>query len=105
MGTKWRCLAFVHSAIFGKNKTQCITTHTSYISNVKHGGGGVIIWVCFAATVPVKLAVINIMMNSILYQNVLEINVRLSVQQLKLGHNCLIEQGSDLKHNRKSTSE
>lgn len=39
---------------------------------MKHGGGGVIIQVCFAATGPRKLAVIDTMMNSTLYKNILE---------------------------------
>lgn len=50
-------------------------------------GGAVIIWACFAAMGPGKLAVVQTRMNSTLYQNILEINVRPSVQQLKLGRN------------------
>jgi len=49
------------------------------------GGGGMMIWACFAATGPGHLAVIKSSMNSSVYQSILESNVRPSVQQLKLG--------------------
>lgn len=48
------------------------------------------IWACFTATGPGKLPVIEATMNSMLYQNVLETNVRPSVQQLGLWNRRMI---------------
>ena len=59
--------------------------HKHLIPAVKHGGGGLIIWACSAATGPGHLAVIESTMNSSGYQSIPESNVRPSVPQLKLG--------------------
>ena len=50
------------------------------IPTVKHGGGSVMVWGCFAASGPGRLAVIDGTMNSALYQKILKENVRPSVQ-------------------------
>jgi len=64
--------------------------HKHLIPTVKHGGGGLMIWACSAATGPGHLAVIESTMNSSVYQSILESNVRPSVWQLKLGWNWVI---------------
>ncbi|KAK3555983.1 hypothetical protein QTP86_032846 [Hemibagrus guttatus] len=51
---------------------------------VKYGGGSVMVWGCFAASGPGRLAVINGTMNSAVYQKILKENVRPSVCDLKL---------------------
>ncbi|KAK3530954.1 hypothetical protein QTP70_007256 [Hemibagrus guttatus] len=51
---------------------------------VKYGGGSVMVWGCFAASEPGRLAVINGTMNSAVYQKILKENVRPSVCDLKL---------------------
>ena len=51
----------------------------------KHGDRGVRIWAGFAATEPEQLTVIESIMNSSEYQSILELNVRPTVRQLKLG--------------------
>ena len=53
MRAKWRCLTTIHYT-FGKNQTDL------WCYGVKHGGGGVMIWVCSAATRPGHLVVIFI---------------------------------------------
>ncbi len=54
------------------------------IPTVKYGGGSVMVWGCFAASGPGRLAVINGTMNSAVYQKILKDNVRPSVRDLKL---------------------
>uniref|UniRef100_A0A8C6P1G5 Transposase Tc1-like domain-containing protein n=1 Tax=Nothobranchius furzeri TaxID=105023 RepID=A0A8C6P1G5_NOTFU len=75
------------------------------IPTVKHGGGSVMVWGCFAASGTGRLAVINGTMNSTVYQNILKENVRPSVCQLKLKTSWLLQQDNDPKHTSKSTSE
>ncbi len=49
------------------------------IPSVKHGGGSIMAWACFAASWPGQLAIIDGRMNSELYQQILNENVRTSV--------------------------
>uniref|UniRef100_A0A671RAJ2 RNA helicase n=1 Tax=Sinocyclocheilus anshuiensis TaxID=1608454 RepID=A0A671RAJ2_9TELE len=58
--------------------------HKNLIPSVKHGGGGgiIMVWVCFAASGPRRLAIIDGTMNSELYQQILKENVRTSVREL-----------------------
>ncbi len=74
------------------------------IPTVKHGGGTVMVWGCFAASGPGRLAIIDGTMNSALYQKILKENVRLSVCDLKLKRTWVKQQDNDPKHTRKSTS-
>ncbi len=73
-------------------------------NKVKHGGG-VMIWGCFAASGPGRLAIIDGTMNSALYQKILKENVRPSVCDLKLKRTWVMQQDNDPKHTSKSTSE
>ncbi|KAK3556490.1 hypothetical protein QTP70_008318 [Hemibagrus guttatus] len=75
------------------------------IPKVKYGGGSVIVWGCFAASGPGRLAVINGTMNSAVYQKILKENVRPSVCDLKLKRTWVLQQDNDPKHTSKSTSE
>ncbi len=75
------------------------------IPTVKYGGGSVMVWGCFAASGPGRLAVINGTMNSAVYQKILKDNVRPSVRDLKLKRTCVLQQDNDPKHTSKSTSE
>ena len=63
------------------------------------------VWGCFAASGPGRLAVIDGHMNSALYQKILKENVRPSVQDLKLKRTWVMQQDNDPKHTSKSTSE
>uniref|UniRef100_A0A803JTH1 Uncharacterized protein n=1 Tax=Xenopus tropicalis TaxID=8364 RepID=A0A803JTH1_XENTR len=56
------------------------------VKYVKYGGGSVMVWGCFAASGPGRLAVIDGTMNSTVYQKILKENVRPSVRQL----NCVM---------------
>ncbi|KAK3567383.1 hypothetical protein QTP86_019883, partial [Hemibagrus guttatus] len=75
------------------------------IPTVKYGGGSVMVWGCFAASGPGRLAVINGTMNSAVYQKILKENVRPSVCDLKLKRTWVLQQDNDPKHTCKSTSE
>ncbi|KAK3556981.1 hypothetical protein QTP70_022323 [Hemibagrus guttatus] len=72
---------------------------------VKYGGGSVMVWGCFAASGPGRLAVINGTMNSAVYLKILKENVRPSVFDLKLKRTWFLQQDNDPKHTSKSTSE
>ncbi|KAI3363740.1 hypothetical protein L3Q82_001204 [Scortum barcoo] len=72
---------------------------------VKHGGGSVMVWGCFAASGPGQLTVIDGIMNSGVYQKILKDNVRPSVRALKLKRSWIMQQDNDPKHTSKSTSE
>ncbi len=75
------------------------------IPTVKYGGGSVMVWGCFAASGPGRLAVINGTMNSAVYQKILKDNVWPSVRDLKLKRTWVLQQDNDPKHTSKSTSE
>ncbi|KAK3556965.1 hypothetical protein QTP70_022309 [Hemibagrus guttatus] len=75
------------------------------IPTVKYGGGSVMVWGCFAASGPGRLAVINGTMNSAVYQKILKENVRPSVCDLKLKQTWVLQQDNNPKHTSKSTSE
>ncbi|KAK3556190.1 hypothetical protein QTP70_005587 [Hemibagrus guttatus] len=75
------------------------------IPTVKYGGGSVMVWGCFAASGPGRLAVINGTMNSSVYQKILKENDRPSVCDLKLKRTWVLQQNNDPKHTSKSTSE
>ncbi len=63
------------------------------------------VWGCFAASGPGRLAIIDETMNSVLYPKILKENVRPSVCDLKLKRTWVMQQDNDPKHTSKSTSE
>lgn len=69
----------------------------------QHGGGGVMIWLCSATTGPGHPAFMNLTMNNSVHLSILESNMRLSVGQLKLGWNWVMQQHSDPNHGSKSS--
>lgn len=75
------------------------------IPTVKHGGGSVMVWGCFATAGPGQLTIIESTMNSIVYQRVLEEHVRSSVKKLKLKRNWTLQHDNDPKHTSKSTKD
>ncbi|KAK3552029.1 hypothetical protein QTP70_031581 [Hemibagrus guttatus] len=75
------------------------------IPTVKYGGGSMMVWGCFAASGPGRLAVINGTMNSAVYQKILKKNIRPSVCDLKRKQTWVLQQDNDPKYTSKSTSE
>jgi len=61
------------------------------------------VWGCFAASGPGRLAIIDGTMNSALYWKILKENVRPSVCDLK--RTWVMQQDNDPKHTSRSTSE
>ena len=98
--------------LFGRNtqhyvwrKKGTAHQHQNLIPTVKYGGGSIMVWGCFAASGPGQLAIIDGKMNSQVYQDILQENVRLSVCQLKLNRSWVMQQDNDPKHRSKSTTE
>ncbi len=64
-------------------KLLCLETRTFQLKNLipslKHGGGSIMAWACFAASWPGQPAIIDGTMNSELYQQIIKKNVRTSV--------------------------
>ncbi len=87
------------------HKTNTAFHKKNIIPTVKHGGGSVMVWCCFAASGPGRLVIINGTMNSAIYQKILKENVRPSVCDLKLKCTWVMQQDNDPKHTSKSTSE
>ncbi|KAK1789439.1 hypothetical protein P4O66_015367 [Electrophorus voltai] len=56
------------------------------IPRVKYGGGSVMVWGCFAASGPGRVAVVNGTMNSAVYQKILKENVQPSVRDQVEAH-------------------
>ena len=56
------------------------------------GGGGIMIWGCFAASGPRLLAITDGTMNSGLYQQIISENVRASVREPKLNRKWIMQQ-------------
>ncbi len=86
-------------------KTNTAFHKKNIIPTVKYGGGSVMVWGCFAASGPGRLAIIDRTMNSALYQKIRKENVRPSVRDLKLKRTWVMQQDNDPKHTSKSTSE
>ena len=98
--------------LFGRNENRYVwrTEGSAFqeqniIPTVKHGGGSIMVWGCFAASGPGQLANVEGIMNSKKYQEILQDNVRPSVTSLKLGRRWLFQQDNDPKHCSKSTKE
>ena len=63
------------------------------------------VWGCFAASGPGRLAVVIITKNYAVYQKILDENVQPSVRDRKLKKPWVLQQDDDPKHTSKSTSE
>uniref|UniRef100_A0A8C5WK94 Transposase Tc1-like domain-containing protein n=1 Tax=Leptobrachium leishanense TaxID=445787 RepID=A0A8C5WK94_9ANUR len=73
------------------------------LPTVKHGGGSIMLWGCFASAGIGKLQRVQGTMNSLQYQEILDDNVMQSVTNLRLGRRWTFQQDNDPKHTSKST--
>ncbi|KAI4904828.1 hypothetical protein NFI96_006812 [Prochilodus magdalenae] len=73
------------------------------LPTVKHGGGSIMLWGCFASNGTGKLQRVQGTMNSLQYQEILGENVMESVTNLRLGRRWTFQQDNDPKHTSKST--
>ncbi|KAI4893104.1 hypothetical protein NFI96_020620, partial [Prochilodus magdalenae] len=71
------------------------------LPTVKHGGGSIMLWGCFASNDTGKLQRVQGTMNSLQYQEILEENVMESVTNLRLGRRWTFQQDNDPKHTSK----
>ncbi len=75
-GLMWQKLNFLEGCVsrYIWRKTNTGFHKKNIIPTVKHGGGSVMVWGCFAASEPGRLAIIDGTMNSALYQKILKEN-------------------------------
>uniref|UniRef100_A0A8C5R501 Transposase n=1 Tax=Leptobrachium leishanense TaxID=445787 RepID=A0A8C5R501_9ANUR len=73
------------------------------LPTVKHGGGSIVLWGCFASAGTGKLQRVQGTKNSLQYQEILDDNVMQSVTNLRLGRRWTFQQDNDPKHTSKST--
>lgn len=68
------------------------------LPTVKHGGGGVLVWGCMAASGVGELVFIEEIMDKMLYLNILKNNLSKSAEKLGLAGNYYFQQDNDPKH-------
>ena len=71
------------------------------IPTVKHTGGSITLWGCFAAGRIGALHKINGIMGEEKYVNILKQHLKTSVRKLKLGHKWVFQMDNDPKHTSK----
>lgn len=71
------------------------------IPTVKHGGGSIMLWGCFAANGTGNLCQVEGIMKKEDYLNILEKNLKTSAKNLKLGRAWVFQQDNDPKHTSK----
>uniref|UniRef100_A0A8C5LZM2 Tc1-like transposase DDE domain-containing protein n=1 Tax=Leptobrachium leishanense TaxID=445787 RepID=A0A8C5LZM2_9ANUR len=98
MKPKLSCLEKTQHYVWRKKGTA--HQHQNFIPTVKHGGGSIMVWGCFAASGPGRIVVIDGKMNS---REILDDNVMQSVTNLRLGRRWTFQQDNDPKHTSKST--
>uniref|UniRef100_A0A3Q1HHZ2 alanine transaminase n=1 Tax=Anabas testudineus TaxID=64144 RepID=A0A3Q1HHZ2_ANATE len=96
MKPKLSCLEKTHKTMCGEKKGTA-HQHQNLIPTVKHGGGSIMVWGCFAASGPERIVVIDGKVHSRVYQEILQENVRPSVRQLKLRRGWVMQQDNDRK--------
>lgn len=62
------------------------------------GSGGVLVWGCMSSSGLGNLVFIDVIMNHVLYLNILKNNLKLSAQNLGIGNTFVFYQDNDPKH-------
>ncbi|KAK1789178.1 hypothetical protein P4O66_015128, partial [Electrophorus voltai] len=73
--------------------------------SVKHGGGSIMLWGCFSAAGPGRLARVQGKMNVAMYRDILEENLLQSALDLRLGRRFIFQQDNNPKHTAKIKKE
>ena len=71
------------------------------IPTVKHGGGSIMLWACFAASGIGALQKVNGIMKEEDYLQILQEKLKSSARRLGLGHSWVFQQDNDTKHTSK----
>lgn len=75
------------------------------IPTVKHGGGSIMLWACFAASGTGALQKVNGIMKKEDYLQILQENLKSSARRLGLGRSWVFQQDNDPKHTSKVVKE
>ena len=78
-------------AWFGKSQILLLILKT----NVKHGGGSVMVWDCMSASGVGKLVFIDGIMNHMMYLDVLKKKLKQNAIKLGLGQDFIFQQDND----------
>uniref|UniRef100_A0A8C5LPQ7 Transposase n=1 Tax=Leptobrachium leishanense TaxID=445787 RepID=A0A8C5LPQ7_9ANUR len=77
--------------------------HLNLIPTVKHGGGSIMVWGCFAG--PGRLIRVKGRMNGAMYREILSENLLPSARALKMKRGWVFQQDNDPKHTAQATKE
>lgn len=103
--TKMELFAKAHQLYVHRRKNEAYQEKNT-VPTVKHGGGSVMFWGCFAASGTGCLESVQGTMKSEDYQGILERNVLASVRKLGLSRRSwVLQQDNDPKHTAKNTQE
>ncbi|KAK3543668.1 hypothetical protein QTP70_026249 [Hemibagrus guttatus] len=98
--------------LFGKNSTCRVWRRKNAelhpkntIPTVKHGGGNIMLWVCFSAKGPGQLIRVKERMNGAMYREILSKNLLPSARALKMKHGWVFQHDNDPKHTARATKE
>lgn len=75
------------------------------IPTVKFGGGSIMIWGCFSSMGTGELKIIRGKMNAIMYRDILNENLRKSVDSFQFENGWVFQQDNDPKHTAKLTKK
>ena len=98
--------------VFGHNDVQFVRRppNKAYdphytLPTVKHGGGSIQVWGCMSSSGVGRIHLVDGLMDSQQYVNILKKNLRPSVLKLGLGRRYTFQQDNDPKHTSKLTKK
>ena len=92
-------------AHFGLNAKHHVWRKPGTIPTVKHGGGSILLWVCFSTAENGRLVRIEEKMNGAKYRQILDENLLQSAQILRPGQRFTFQQDNNPKHTAKTRQE
>ncbi|CAJ0947644.1 unnamed protein product [Ranitomeya imitator] len=89
--------------VWRKKNTELHPSNT--IPTVKHGGGNIMLWVCFSAKGPGRLIRVHERMNGAMYREILSANLLPSARALKMKRGWVFQHDNDPKHTARAIKE